>query len=505
MLKVVLPETMSTIENQAQSAGSDPAVFMENAGLHCAYFLRDWQKDHENVKTFHVLLGKGNNAGDALVCALHLKKMGFTIKAYALYEFDECSELCQNHWKSFKESGGEILKIRSKADLNFSYDGAIIDGIFGTGFTNNVTGLSLEAIIVANSCNLPIISIDIPSGLNGSNGEPSPIAIRADATLSLGMAKLGYFIGSGWNHVGKIVHIDFGLPQDIINKEDGMLHMVEEHYAAQLLPSIQRNRHKYQAGYVLGVAGSQNMPGAGGLSSMAALKGGAGMVRLGFFKEHKNLLSHLAWEIIPEPIEHAADLANLMQKVTSFYCGPGIGRGEKEKVLVNQLLSKIKSAYVLDADALYFVSQDDTLVLPPLGVLTPHTGEMSQLLDIKLGKDPLNWPFLRAVDQYAAEKNVTVVLKGAPSFVFHPNKTPVVIPTGDPGMATAGSGDVLTGLIASLLAQNLTPHDAAILGAYIHGLAGMHAAKIKTSYSMTAKDILESISCAFKTLLKSST
>lgn len=270
---------------------------------------------------------------------------------------------------------------------------------------------------------------------------------------------------------------------------------------ARLLPPIKRNRNKYQAGYVIGLAGSLTMPGAALLSSLAAFRAGSGMVRLLYPKGMEAELSSSPYELIKIPYTYnqSQDVSQLMQKAAATFVGPGLGRTEQTQHLLQNILPSLQNPCVIDADALTLFA-DQAFQLPSEAILTPHTGEMQTLL--KSGSRlVLNFELLKTCQRYAEEHNITLILKGAPTFIFHPQSVIFANPTGDPGMATAGSGDVLTGLIASLLSQGLSCHHAAMLGVYLHGLAGQFAAKHrKTSYGVMATDLITHFGTAYASL-----
>jgi NAD(P)H-hydrate epimerase len=346
-----------------------------------------------------------------------------------------------------------------------------------------------------------VISIDIPSGLNGETGIVESVAINATETVFLGLPKRGFFLNDGWNYVGKLRYIDFGLDKKYIESVESDTIMLSEDIVEPLLPPIISNRHKYQAGYVVGLAGSPEMPGAAILSSTAALRGGAGIVRLLYPEGMRSELNTAPFELICTsytPNEHEKIL-ELMNRASAVYVGPGLGQSRETKELLHKLLPLITKPCVIDADALNFIANEE-IKLPPQTVLTPHHGEMMRLLqsDEKLRLTPES---IKRVLDFAIKKQVTIVLKGAPTFILKEGSPIFVNHVGDPGMATAGSGDVLTGLIAALLSQGCSTIDAASLGIYLHGRSGEYAAEDMTSYCMCASDILYRFPEAFKELI----
>lgn len=500
-MKVIAAKEMSRIEAVAFTEGSSDKEFMYNAGAGIANVIEREIAVHEHEKKVTLLCGKGNNAGDAYVAGTLLIQKGYKVEALQLTPFDQCSPLCQNQIQRFRENHGKIHLIQEKEQIELPSSGILLDGVLGTGFRGKIEGLFHSTIIAANQSRLPTIAIDIPSGLNGNTGETGGVAIEAFMTIFLCLPKTGFFIGDGWKHVGELQRVDFGLRKKHVNSSEEDFITITRLQAASLLPPMVRNRHKYQAGYVVGVAGSPGMPGAAMLASYAALRGGAGIVRLLHPDGMQAELANSPYELIKQAfhIGQEESLIPTLNKASATFIGPGLGVSEDSKTLLRTILPKIQQPCVIDADALNILSMEK-IPLPQYTVLTPHSGEMHRLLGLK-EKHPLNMAFIHLCSEFSKENNVTLILKGSPSFVFHPGETPLVNPFGDPGMATAGTGDVLTGLIASLLAQGLSTKDASYLGVYLHALAGENAAKQLTSYSVVASDLVDALPFAYELLI----
>lgn len=501
--KVVTSEEMSRIEKLSIAAGSSEADFMEKAGLGVADAVAEFLTHHSKEKHITVFAGKGNNGGDAYVAAVHLKQKGYEVEVVQLYGYNECSPLCKVQSDRFQKNGGKIHPIQNHADIKFPLTGVIIDGLVGTGFKGSAADLLAEIIEKINVSGLPVFSIDIPSGLCGSTGKVGSVAVKATYTIYLELPKLGFFIEQGWDYVGKLLCVSFGLPKAYIEKAEPSAFLASEESMVDLLPQVKRTRHKYEAGYVLAIAGSESMPGAAILSCNATLHTGAGIVRLFHPEGMEEVLSCAPPEIIKEAWD-LKDMQRVLEEMTrarSVLIGPGMGREKGIKKTFKDLLEKITIPAVLDADALHFIAQNPSWALPSISVLTPHKGEMQELLstfDSKSSKED----FLGSCVLYAEKRHVVLVLKGAPTIVFFSHKLPLIIPYGDPGMATAGSGDVLTGVIAALLAQKVHAYEAAVLGVYLHAKAGEYASKAKTPYCMIASDITDNLPKAFKALLQ---
>ena len=500
LLKVVTACEMNRIEQLALSAGSVASEFMENAGRGIARALFAYIKIHPHIHRFFVFVGKGNNGADAFTAAVYMKEAGMDVDVITTYDQQECSPLCQRQWKRYQDIGGLIRSLSALKQEELCSGTVILDGLVGTGFKGAARGTLYDAIQKINHSQSVVFAVDIPSGLCGTTGSVETEAVKARFTLFLELPKLGFFIGKGWGFVGTCLPVGFGMPEQWLTQAEVSALLVIEEAMIPLLPPMKRTRHKYESGYVLAVAGSASMSGAAVLSCLSALHSGAGIVRLYCDAVRENAIYGPPFEIIKEGF-NLDKILHEMDRASSFLIGPGMGRSEQIGDRLQALLKSISIPCVLDADALFWLAEHPTWTLPMDAVLTPHHREMQRLLQIEKGAtDDLDW-FI-ACASYAKKHQTVVVVKGAPTMVFSHLEIPVIIPFGDPGMATAGSGDVLTGIIAALLAQKMSPLEAAILGVYLHGKAGEAAAQLHTSYSMVASNIIESLPDAFKTLLK---
>lgn len=502
-MKVVSSKQMAYLESQAYRDGSTEEVFMENAGRGVAIETHTFADDNHLPSEVILLCGKGNNAGDAYVAGIHLLSWGYKVTAFQISSIHDASPLCKAHYTRFKENGGIIQDINHLEEIKFPDHGIILDGLFGTGFHGSAREPFGPAIELANKSGLPIISIDIPSGLNGETGIVEGPAIRATETIFLGLPKTGFFLQDGWNYVGKLRHVDFGLPHSYIDESDSELILLTEDMLRHHLPPILNSRHKYQAGYVVGLAGSPGMPGAGILSAYATLRSGAGIVKMLHPLGMEEELAASPYEVIKVgyKYEDREQIIDFLNQATASFIGPGIGRTPEVRALIKEILPRLKKPCVIDADALTIIGEDK--LSPPEGaILTPHAGEMIRLMS-QSTPSPHSKDFLEECQRYCEDHHVTLVLKGGPTFIFHPHEVPMVNAHGDPGMATAGSGDVLTGVIAAFLAQGLSPLYAASIGVFLHGIAGEIAADEKTSYSLIAGDLIETLPEAFRHLMES--
>lgn len=488
-LKVVTAQEMARIEALAYSEGASQEQFMQQAGESVAKSTDAFIQEHGLEKRVSLIAGKGNNAGDGFVALSFLMDMGYSVTAWHIFPPNVCSPLCQKMLERFQKKKGVIHSVSNIASIHF--EGLILEALVGTGFKGKAEKILADAIERVNQARLPVLSIDIPAGLNATTGEVGSVAIHATKTIFLEFPKLGFFQNEGWNHVGKLTAGHFGLDKRYKDQVNPSAYLFDTASLATILPPLRRTRHKYEAGYVLAFAGSKQMPGAALLASLGALRAGCGIVRLFHPPHMETELSYSPYELIKESWT-AKSLSRLRQeskRAKSILIGPGMGRSRSAKQMIKTLLKETQLPTVIDADALYFLAENPSWKLPKETILTPHHGEMQRLLStFKAQSD---------VQTFVDAKEVTLVLKGAPTFIYHPHTLPLIIGHGDPGMATAGSGDVLTGIIAAMLAQGLDRKTAACVATSLHAIAGEIAADFLTSYCMTASDILHFLPMAF--------
>jgi len=498
LLKVVTAKSMAAVEQSAYAKGYSEAAFMHQAGQGIADYVAAYIQKHALPKRVLLVCGKGNNAGDAYVAGTDLLRLHqCKVVAIQAFSLEDCSPLCQHNLRAFQAAGGVIRSFASDLSEPFSEAGLVIDGLFGTGFKGTVPESLAVLIQKANTSKKPILAVDIPSGLNGDTGSVEGEAIFATETLFLGLPKTGFFLRDGWNHVGTLRYIDFDLPSSSIEEVEEDFRLLDMQDIAPFLPHHKRNAHKYERGYVVGLAGSPGMPGAAILSGLSALVSGAGIVRLLHPKGMESEFSLSPYELIHEAVsfDQVETILETMEKGSSVFLGPGLGRSPETAKLLQKLLPGITKPCVIDADALNLIAKEQ-LSFPKRSILTPHKGEMDRLLFLS-DAPPLDCDYLQVCKRYAAKHEATVVLKGGPTFIIPASGVILVCPVGDPGMATAGSGDVLTGVVASMLAQGLSPIEATKFAVFLHGLAGESAANQKTSRTMIASDLIDHFSDAY--------
>lgn len=473
-LPVVLPEKMAELERAAFAKGADPAWCMEMVASHIAAFIA--RDGHKRVR---VLVGTGNNGGDGARLGALLLERGIDVELF--YVEGKGSELREKHLADFPGTKGPLaLFPKREGDL-------IIDALFGTGFKGPLPEEIAQLIEQINCEKRTVYSIDIPSGLDGASGKPLPVAFFARITFFCALPKEGFFLGPGFAYVGHLIHVPIGIdfsveaPWRLLGLDD--LHP----------PSINRLRYKFESGVVSGCIASSAMAGAGILSAKAAFRAGSGYVRLAFTHEGKSAESLAPLESVKYSCSDLNEVLAVLNNADAAWIGPGLPETQVGRELTEAFLKNIATPSVIDGGALFHLSKMDSYELPENAVLTPHRGEMHRLAPLMGGKADME-----TCQRFADQHGVTLVLKGAPTWIFHPGAPALISPFGDPGMATAGSGDVLTGVIAAQLAAGTPPREAALFGVALHGISGYLAARELSSYSLIARDIIDYLPKAFQ-------
>lgn len=423
------------------------------------------------AKRWLVLCGAGNNAGDGYVLARLAAAAGLQVTVAALSEPRRLQGDAATAWRDFQSGGGSVVQYSEAqcagADL-------IVDALLGTGLQRPLEGAWLQAVESLNVAGLPVIAIDIPSGLDGTTGAVMGAAVRAAMTVTFIGRKLGLYLGAGPDHVGEIAFADLGVPLAAVAHARPALRLFDERTLRQLLPPRPRTSHKGHFGHVLLVAGNRGMGGAARLAAEAALRSGAGLTSVATRTENVTALLAGRPELMVHGVGHAADLSALLARANVVAIGPGLGRDDWAQELFTEALRASLPA-VLDADAL------NLLAMQPQRrenwILTPHPGEAGRLLGCPAKQ--VQDDRLAASHELARRYGGVTLLKGRGTIVTSCGQIPYLIDHGNPGMASGGMGDVLTGLVAGLLAQS-RPQDAlpaAAAAAYVHARSADIAAR----------------------------
>lgn len=514
-MKVVTAEEMRNIDSQTiNEVGIPGAVLMENAGLGVVHaIVNDFPASEFNRVS--IFVGKGNNGGDGLVVARHLIKRGYNVNIYILSESEKFSGDALINLQIAQKMNLPMQFILSEEQLTLhkdiiSHSDIIVDSIFGTGLKGAVRGLAGDVIEFLNSTGIPIIAIDLPSGLDADFGKVEGACIRADLTVTMALPKRGLLLFPGAKYVGNLDVADIGIPDGIVDSQGIAVNLIQPSFASGLLPARPPDGHKGLFGRAFLLAGSVGLTGAATMASQSALRVGAGLVTLGIPKSLNPIMEVKLTEAMTVALAETEDhsiamrasnkIMSLIENVDVIAIGPGLSRNSETSSLVRKLCREVKIPKVIDADGLNALA-DGKKVLKELGsntVLTPHPGEMSRLIDRPISE--IQADRINIAMDFAKENGVVLVLKGVPTVIATPDGEAYLNSTGNPGLASGGTGDVLTGAIAGFIAQGLSAKDAAILGVFVHGLAGDLVAEEKGNAGMIAGDVIEYLPLAIKQL-----
>ncbi len=438
-----------------------------------------------------IFCGTGNNGGDGLAIGRILVETGWEVSIYVLGKTGS-----EDFEKNLSKAGDCKILTEPSDFPSLQANQLVIDGLFGSGLSRPIEGIASQLIQYLNSQSVVRISIDIASGVYADQAmEKNAIALKPAYTISFQIPKLTFFHPYSEEYTGKWYVVDIGLDQKFIDNQKSVFAFSEEKELRGLLPQRPRFAHKSQVGKLLIVAGSHGKMGAAALCAKAALRAGIGLTSVQVPKCGIDIMQTLVPEAMVISDEDKHHISVIEGSGTTVAVGPGIETKQITKTALADFLDLASQPLVLDADALNILSEDKDLLsrIPPESILTPHPGEFRRLV----GEWKDDFEKLEVLRSFCMKYSVNVVLKGAYSAVCCSGGDVFFNPTGNPGMATAGSGDVLTGIVASFLAQGLRPFDALRLGVYIHGLAGDLAVEEIGQNSLIASDIISYISNSF--------
>ena len=539
-MKVVTAAEMRRIDQDTiEGIGIPGIVLMETAGSAIVHAI---EQHYPTCQRIGIFAGKGNNGGDGIVIARQLAHIGrdvflflvspqesFTGEAHINLQIAKRLTASFGNLQAAPKGGLRIEEIPTdialEPDASRDNDTSLnhiascellVDAIFGTGLRGAVRSPIASIINVINSLPIPVLSVDLPSGLDADTGQPLGTCVQADRTVTIGLPKRGLLIHPGAELAGKLEVVDIGFPEQVVDAQGIKVNWTTATQASQWVPPRPPASHKGSYGRVLVVAGSTGMTGAAALASEAALRAGAGLVTLATPKHLNPILEGLLPEVmtLPLPETEAGSLTvsatsailEFAEKTKSVLAiGPGLSQHPETVSLVHQLIRENQEQglglrMVIDADGLNALAQDRNILslLDRETVLTPHPGEMARLTGASVST--LEKDRIHTAQQFASEHSLTLVFKGAPTVSADANGEVWINSTGNPGMSTGGMGDVLTGVIAGLMAQGIASERAAALGVYLHGLAGDMVAERLGMHGLIASDVLKAVPQAIASL-----
>ncbi len=477
-----------------QDVGIPGTVLMEIAGRGCAEVAEELLGDASGRVA--VVCGKGNNGGDGMVAARHLTSAGHRVDVFLIADPQKLrgdARLNKEILDRLKLPVQVLEQEDQVTRLDLSGYDVILDAVFGIGLSGDVRGPLGAAIERINAAGVPVVAVDIPSGISSDTGRPLGTAVQAAHTVTFGYPKFGQVIYPGAAYAGDITIVDIGIPPELAPSGPGSTWLLEDD---DITPHFRRRRpdaHKGRFGHLVVVAGSPDKPGAAGLCCRAAVRSGAGLVTLAAPREVLSRVVVGAVEFMGAPVESQKDLFSFCQGKQAVCIGPGLGTSREAADLVRRVVFELPLPVVVDADGLNNLAGklDRLKGAPARRILTPHPGEMARLLDSTVPE--VQSDRLGNARRLAVEHGCVVVLKGAGTVVADSDGTAFVVPTGNPGMASGGTGDVLTGIIGSLLAQGKDAGESACVGAYVHGKAGDRSMETRGEHGLAASDLIEAL------------
>jgi NAD(P)H-hydrate epimerase len=515
-MKIVTAAQMQALDLRTiTEAHISGLTLMEHAGMAAVTAMEQTYGPLAN-KRVTILCGKGNNGGDGFVVARLLRRKRARPSVLLMAHAKDLQGDAARMYRRFVPAAGSA-SVHASPNIDrvrFQLQSAdlAVDAIFGTGLSSPVSGAYKTAIDVLNEVSAetrcPVVALDLPSGIDADTGAVLGVAVRASLTITFGLPKIGLYLGEGIDHAGNVCIVDIGIPPSYTGAVESPASLITSQRVCELLPPRLPSAHKGTYGHAAIIAGSVGKSGAAAMTTTAALRIGTGLVTVATPASVNSVLEAKVLEAmtVPMPETEAKSLASSgLEQLVSFAnarsavaIGPGLTTHPDTSRLIQALLRRLEKPFVLDADGLNAVSEK-TLILnscKTCPVLTPHPGEMARLA--KTNAHAVNADRIGTATRFAEQHGVILVLKGARTIVARPDGHVAICPTGNPGMATAGTGDALTGIIVGLLAQQLSPWDAACAGTYVHGLAGDLAAGELGQAGMLAGDLIARIPFALK-------
>lgn len=509
-MKLITAAQMGEIDRLATAHyGLPSVVLMENAGAAVARAAEELLVGIKEPRLC-IFSGLGNNGGDGFVVARHLVNSGAKIKMFLLGQKSLLKGDSLTYATVLEQMGVEIVELANERDYDkarvaAAFSDCLIDALVGTGFRGEVKADLALVIDLMNKSRKKIVAVDIPSGVHADTGQIQGAAVKASVTVTFGLPKPGLLLYPGAAHVGKLIIDSIGLPEPLLRTAPVYQQVITAPLVRSLLPLRRGDAHKGMNGHAGIIAGSQGYTGAAALCANAALRAGAGLVTLAAAQSLRGVLDVKLTEAMVHPVPEISR-GCISQKAVPFIeelslhwdaiaIGPGMGRQPDTQAAIREIVRNAEKPLVIDADAIQALANHIDVIhqSEALAVFTPHPGEMGVLTNLSPAQ--INQNRIEVARQTAQKWNSIFVLKGAPTVVAFPDGEAYINTTGNAGLATAGTGDVLTGVITALISQGLSSHDAALVGVYLHGLAGDIIAR-NGMIGMTAGDVILALPAA---------
>jgi len=514
-MKVISAQTMQDVDRQAiRELGVPGLELMEHAGHACMEAIFH-EFGYTGGKRAFIFAGRGNNGGDGYVIARLLLQSGWQVRVCILSERDRIEGDAAINLEQLPPAVVSHCTVPGHLAEQFedelSQADVIVDALFGTGLNSEVGGIHREAVELINASGRPVLAVDIPSGIHGTSGRVLGCAVRATVTVTFAAAKLGHVLYPGAEYTGRLVVADIGIPAELVEEASGCEFLTAESIVP-LLRRRDRQAHKGHFGHCLIVAGSRGKTGAAALSANSAVRAGSGLVTLAVPESLNPVLEIKSTEAMTVPLPDAGSgclsagafpvIEELLPGRDALAVGPGLGQDPATAALVQTLVKSVCLPLVIDADGLNAVALDTSCLVDaksPAVVLTPHPGEMARLLGTTIAD--VEADRIATARRFAADFGVCLILKGSRTIIAAPDGRVAINGSGNPGMASGGMGDVLTGIVVSLLGQGRNAWDACCLGVFIHGHAADLVAQDKGEIGMNAGDVQEKLPYAYNKLI----
>ncbi len=506
--KIVTAAQMRAIDESAiQGMGIPGLTLMENAGRGIATVIRDRIFDGDVTgKQVGIVCGRGNNGGDGFVVGRYLAEWRAQVEFFLIGESAGVKGDAETNLKRAIQMELPVTQLRDDSPLpDWNQFDLLVDAIFGTGFRGPISGKAADVVDEMVRSEVRIAAVDSPSGLEANNGIVDGSIISASNTISLACSKRGQWMWPGRRHVGMLDVVDIGIPPEAVAAEKVQLSQITEEFVRFSIPQRLPEGHKGTFGKALIVGGSAGMSGAVALAANACMRCGVGLTYAGVPSSLADVIDIKATEpvVLPLPevnkrrvlaLRGLGEIVKVFGNVDAIAIGPGLSRHHETQELVRRLVARRCKPTVLDADGLNAFEKDQAILAEPSEhplIITPHVGEMARLLG--RSTESIASDRETAAREAATRFHCIAVMKGAPTFIGEPGGQVFLNPTGNSGMGSGGVGDVLTGIIVSFIAQGCEPLSAALMGVYIHGLAGDFAAADVGERSMVASDMISAL------------